>query len=198
VRATGRAWCWWPAPGRSATGETSGGFGYLLADEGSGWWIGQQAMRAVVRASDGRGPATSLQARVLAHFAVAGVPLLVHEVYHRDPGRRRMAALGPAVDEAAAEGDVVARQILADAAAELVTAVRSVAERLELRGAQIPVILAGGVFRVVPSLEAEVIARVAEVVPRSQPRRLDVEPAEGAVRLAIAEARGGARVPTYI
>ena len=49
-----------------------------------------------------------------------------------------------------------------------------------------------------PSLQADVTARVAEVAPRSQPSLLDVEPALGAVHLALAEARGGARIPTYV
>jgi N-acetylglucosamine kinase-like BadF-type ATPase len=186
--------------GRNARGQAAraGGFGYILADEGSGWWLGQQAVRAAVRASDGRGPMTALLQGVLAHFGVREVPLLVQEVYQRDPGRRRVAALGPVIEAAATAGDAVARQIVTDAAAELVTAVRSVAERLEIRGAQIPVILSGGAFHVVPSLEAQVMARVTEVIPRSQPRRLDVEPAVGAVRLALALASGEARLPTYL
>jgi hypothetical protein len=76
--------------------------------------------------------------------------------------------------------------------------VRSVAERLEMRGVQFPLVLAGSIFRVLPALKADVIQRVAEVVPRSQPRLLDAEPALGAVRLALAEAHGGARLPVYI
>ena len=96
------------------------------------------------------------------------------------------------------EGDPVAREIVADAAGELALAARSVAEKLEMRGAQFPLVLAGGVFRVVTSLLADLTSRVAEVAPRGQPRLLDVEPAMGAVRLAVAEARGGARIPTYV
>jgi hypothetical protein len=49
-----------------------------------------------------------------------------------------------------------------------------------------------------PSLLADVIRRVAEVAPRCQPSLLDVEPAIGAVHLALAEARGGARIPNYV
>ena len=52
--------------------------------------------------------------------------------------------------------------------------------------------------RLLPALKAAVIERVAEVTPRSQPRTLEAEPALGAVRLALAEARGGARLPVYI
>jgi len=96
------------------------------------------------------------------------------------------------------EGDAVAREIVADAAGELTLAARSVAEKLEMRGAQFPLVLSGGAFRVVTSLLADLTSRVAEVVPRGQPRLLDVEPAMGAVRLAVAEARGGARIPTYV
>ena len=186
--------------GRNEKGQAAraGGWGYILADEGSGWWIGQRAIMAVMRQFDGRGPATALTPRVLAHFGVAEPFQLVYEVYYRDTRRRLIPSLSEAVRTSADEGDPVAREIIAGAAAELVVGVRSVAERLEMRGGQFPLVLAGSIFRVLPALKADVIERVAEVVPRSQPRTLDAEPALGAVRLALAEARGGARLPVYI
>ena len=170
----------------------------MLADEGSGWWVGQRAIMAVMRQFDGRGPATALTPRVLAHFGVAEPFQLVYEVYYRDTRRRLIASLSEAVQASADEGDPVAREIIAAAAAELVIGARSVAERLEMRGAQFPLVLAGSIFRVLPALKADLIQRLAEVAPRSQPRLLDAEPALGAVRLALAEARGGARLPVYI
>jgi glucosamine kinase len=186
--------------GRNDRGHAAraGGWGYILADEGSGWWMGQRAIQAVMRQADGRGPATSLTPRVLAYFGVTDAALVVHEVYYHDPRRRLIAGLGPAVQASVDEGDPVAREIVADAAGELALAARSVAEKLEMRGAQFPLVLSGGAFRVVTSLLAHLTSRVAEVVPRGQPRLLDVEPAMGAVRLAVAEARGGARIPTYV
>lgn len=186
--------------GRNDRGHAAraGGWGYILADEGSGWWMGQRAIQAVMRQADGRGPATSLTPRVLAYFGVTDPALVVHEVYYHDPRRRLIAGLGPAVQASVDEGDPVAREIVADAAGELALAARSVAEKLEMRGAQFPLVLSGGAFRVVTSLLTDLTSRVAEVVPRGQPRLLDVEPAMGAVRLAVAEARGGARIPTYV
>jgi N-acetylglucosamine kinase-like BadF-type ATPase len=186
--------------GRNDRGHAAraGGWGYILADEGSGWWMGQRAIQAVMRQADGRGPATSLTPRVLAYFGVTDPALVVHEVYYHDPRRRLIAGLGPALQASVDEGDAVAREIVADAAGELALAARSVAEKLEMRGAQFPLVLSGGAFRVVTSLLADLTSRVAEVVPRGQPRLLDVEPAMGAVRLAVAEARGGARIPTYV
>jgi hypothetical protein len=106
--------------GRNERGQAAraGGWGYILADEGSGWWMGQRAIQAVMRQADGRGPATSLTSRVLAHFGVTDASMLVFEVYYHDPRRRLIAGLGPAVQASVDEGDAVAREIVADAAGE--------------------------------------------------------------------------------
>lgn len=186
--------------GRDGQGRAAraGGWGYLLGDEGSGWWIGRQALTAMMRGGDGRGPATLLTARVLAHLELASLSDLVHEVYHRDARRRAVAGLSAVVQQAASDGDVVARQVLSDAADELVLAVRSVATRLEMRGLPFPLVLSGSLFKILSTLHDDVVERLAEVAPRCQPQLLDVEPAMGAVRLALAEAGGGARIPSYL
>src|SRR5436305_1149612 len=56
--------------GRNAAFEAAraGGWGHLIGDEGSGYWIGREALAAVMRASDGRGPDTQLTAEILLHF----------------------------------------------------------------------------------------------------------------------------------
>jgi len=121
----------------------------------------------------------------------------VQIVYDREPPRARVAALGPIVQRASEAGDAVATRILERAADELTAAARSVAERLEMRGAAFPIVLAGGVFRVVPWLCDEVTRRLAEVAPRAHVERLEREPAAGAVALAIAAAAGHASLPAY-
>jgi hypothetical protein len=67
-----------------------------------------------------------------------------------------------------------------------------------MRGDTFPTVLAGGMFRAVPWLADAVSTGLSEVAPRSRPGVLTVEPAVGAVRLALAEARGGAALPAYI
>jgi N-acetylglucosamine kinase-like BadF-type ATPase len=169
----------------------------MVGDEGSGYWIGREAVSAVMRASDGRGPATRLSGEILAHFAVDDVSRLPRIVYDRDVPRVNVAALGPIVHRVAVEGDPVARRILERAAEELVAAARSVASRLDMLDVEFTFHLAGGVFQVVPWLVTELKRRLIDVAPRSQVALLTVEPAVGAVWLALAAARGQARLPRY-
>jgi len=185
--------------GRNAAGEAAraGGWGHMIGDEGSGYWMGREALAAVMRAADGRGPATELSAEVLAHFAVDDVSRLPRIVYDRETPRAAVADLGPLVQRMADAGDAVATRILERAADELVLAAKSVASRLEMRGDAFTFFLSGGAFRVVPRLVADLEARLVEVAPRAQVQRLEIEPAIGAVWLALAEARGGAQVPRY-
>ncbi len=187
------------AYGRNQNGEAAraGGWGHMIGDEGSGYWIGREALAAVMRAADGRGPATGLSADVLAYFGVADVSRLPRILYDHDQPRTSVAALGPLVQQAAARGDAVASGVLERAADELVLAATSVATRLAMRGDAFTVYLAGGVFRVVPWLAEELPRRLGEVAPRCQVQLLNEEPAVGAVWLALAEARGGAQLPKY-
>ncbi len=187
------------AYGRNAAGEAAraGGWGHLIGDEGSGYWIGREALTAVMRAADRRGPATELTTVILSHFNVSDVSRLPRIVYDRRQPRMAVAALGPIVQRAAQGGDAVAARILERAAEELVLAARSVAARLEMRGDAFAFYLAGGVFQVVPSLVQELSRRLIEVAPRSNVELLEAEPAVGAVWLALSEARGRAEVPRY-
>jgi N-acetylglucosamine kinase-like BadF-type ATPase len=187
------------AYGRNHLGEAAraGGWGHMIGDEGSGYWIGREALAAVMRGADGRGPLTGLTYDVLEHFSISDVSRLPRIVYDREQPRMSVAALGPLVQRARDDGDPVATRILERAAEELGLAAGSVATRLEMRGDPFTFYLAGGVFRVVPWLAEELPRRLVEVAPRCQVQILDEEPAVGAVWLALAEARGGAQVPRY-
>lgn len=176
----------------------AGGWGPTLGDEGSGYWIGRRALAAVMRDVDCRGPRTDLTDLVLRHFALGKPEALVAEIYHQPKNRRAIAALGAVVDRARAEGDPVASDIMTHAADELALAAASVISRLDMRGEQFPILLSGGMLKESAWLATEVRHRMAEIAPRSTVRLLTEEPAIGAVKLAIAQAHGGVRVPPYI
>jgi glucosamine kinase len=176
----------------------AGGWGYLLGDEGGGFWIGRAALSAVVRQFDQRGPATLLTDLVLAQMQLSTPAEVIHAIYDRGLQRHAIAGLAGVVQRAMEAGDAVAGEILDRAATELAAAAASVVTRLGMRGDVFPTVLAGGMFKGIPSLATSVTTRLAEVAPRSEVRRLEIEPANGAVTLALAAARGQVVIPVYI
>jgi N-acetylglucosamine kinase len=187
------------AYGRDGAGHAarSGGWGYVLGDEGSGYWIGREALRAVLREAEHRGPRTTLTPMLLQHFDVTAAQGLIHHVYHGQLKPTAIGALAASVQTAFAEGDPVATEILAGAARELEAAALSVARRLDLVGSRFPFILAGRIFRSMPWLAHELSRRLPIESPGSRAELLTREPAEGAVALALQEARGAAQIPVY-
>lgn len=172
----------------------AGGWGYVLADEGSGYWIGRQALAAVMREYDRRGPATSLTPLVLSELRVARPAEIGPRVYHGDLPLASIAALAPLVGRAAQAGDPLAADIIARAAEELCLAASAVVGRLGLGGEEFPCLLAGGIFGVA-ALAEEMARRLAAVAPRARVDRLAAAPAVGAIRLALEELSGGANLP---
>ena len=173
-----------------------GGWGYVLGDEGSGYWIGLAALRAVCRAADGMAPPTELTHCLLHALGLSEPTELIGKIYGAGWDRRHVAGLAPLVVQLATPGssrkvDAVAAEIVAHAAQELAALVRQVAQQLGLD--QRPVVqsqppialaLAGGVLTgsqfVCSRLQAELADLPLEpiVVP---------SPVLGAVYLAAAE-----------
>jgi N-acetylglucosamine kinase-like BadF-type ATPase len=176
--------------GRNAAGEVAraGGWGWHLGDEGSGFWIGERAIRGVLRAFDGRGPATTLEKALLDHFGIARPEEIVRALYDREYPRHRVALFSVRVEEAARGGDELARDVLDDARRELLLAAQSVIRRLRLEESSYDIVLSGGSFRSLPSLEESVRAGLSS--SRARVFRLEEEPAAGAVSLALEELRG--------
>lgn len=181
-----------------ARAARAGGWGFMLGDEGSGYWIGRHALIAALRERDGQGPKTLLTRLVCDHFQVTSPNLVVRQVYDQGLRPQSIAALGGLVEHARDEGDVIAAEIVAQAAQHLTHGALSVASRLAMRGDQFTTVLAGGMFRAIPWLAEDVGRRMRDVAPRCRVAPLGVEPAQGAVQLALQQARGGVRLPTYL
>jgi N-acetylglucosamine kinase len=168
---------------RAGASARAGGFGFLLADEGSGYWLGHQALRATVRAADGRGPGTRIMPIVFEALEVSSVSELVPRVYEKGLPKHRIAALASLVQRAYDEGDAVAAALIESGARELALAARAVERQLALGDGPFPVVLAGGAFKACPSMVAPLEKHLD--LPGARPVLLEVEPARGAVRLAL-------------
>ncbi len=166
----------------SGTAARSGGWGYLLGDEGSAFWLGHAAVRLGIRAADGRGQATSLFDRICAKLGITDPSGLVAWFYDQELSRNRVAELASLVEAASNDGDGPAEDLLDQAAKHLARAARAVARQLTFPGPY-PIVLAGGAFKACPSLYRRLEARLT--LPEVEVRLLDVEPAMGAVTLAL-------------
>lgn len=96
------------------------GWGYLMGDAGSGFWIGRAALEAVMRAFDGRGPATALTAVVQERWPDLETAYTLLQASHDRV--RTVASFAAPTAALAASGDEVAVRICREAAGELALA----------------------------------------------------------------------------
>jgi N-acetylglucosamine kinase-like BadF-type ATPase len=145
------------AYGRDAQGRTfqSGGWGSLLDDAGSGYWLGLQVLKAVIRSHDGRGPATLLSEAVQHALGSTHPSDILEWLRMRENSRVQVAELATLVFKSAGSNDPEAMRILQAGADELAQMAIAVSERL-FKNASVPVVLMGGLSR--ESLYRQVIA----------------------------------------
>lgn len=106
--------------GRDGKLARAGGWGYIFGDEGGGFWIACQAVRAAMQVHEHWGISTSLHARLLEATGFAEANAMMHAFYTAEWPRKRVAALSRIVSEEAEKGDAVAISILERGAAELI------------------------------------------------------------------------------
>jgi len=178
--------------------------GDISGDWGGGHSVGQAGLAAAVRATDGRGPTTSLERLVPAHFGLRRPPALTRAFYDGRIAERRTSELSPVVFAAAGEGDAVARSIVDRLADELVVMAVALARRAHLTRLPVEVVLAGGVFRATDEPFYERIRNGIEAAaPAARLVRLDVPPVAGAAleglsRLGLRTAAAADRVRTEL
>jgi N-acetylglucosamine kinase-like BadF-type ATPase len=171
------------AYGRNPRGETAraGGLGPVVSDEGSGAWIGRQAVAAVLRAHD-TGQSTPLAPAILGAWKIATYDELVRLVHAQPPPD--FAALVPHVLRTAEAGGPLAREVLTQAGTELANLAKIVMRRLWPGPQPLPVAMAGGVFE--NSSLVRKVFRNSLLAERPQARIVKdvVEPVLGALALA--------------
>ena len=170
--------------GENAQGETmrAGGWGYVFGDEGSGFGLARDAVRAGLDALDGIGPETSLVSVLTARFGVVDLRLMPMVMYNGHLSRDAVAAAARDVLDAWQAGDAVAARVVTQGLDALARRAHSVASRLRLTDPL--VCLSGGVFRSQPYAEA-FAAALRALVPRAHVERARLSPAAGAVLLAF-------------
>jgi len=128
------------AVSRDGNGGTRrvGGLGWRMGDQGSAYWLGDQALKAVGAMHDGLGTVTHLAEALCTAARVPGIAGLIQWSTRATPAE--VAALGPAVLACADGGDAVAIGLRDDAVAELVRLAAAAG------AGRLPVALSGGLL----------------------------------------------------
>jgi N-acetylglucosamine kinase-like BadF-type ATPase len=135
--------------GRNPAGRTgrAGGWGFAFGDEGGGFDLTRQALRAALRFEEGWGTPTALHGELLRETGAADANQLLHLLYTEEWPRPRVAGLSKLVDRLAREGDAVARDIVTSAAQQLAGYASAVRGMLFQPGEPAVVSWIGGVFQ---------------------------------------------------
>jgi N-acetylglucosamine kinase-like BadF-type ATPase len=168
--------------GRDPDGGTFrvGGWGNPLSEEGSGYWLGLEALRAVVRATDHRDPPTLLTPTLLAALHLPDPQALIPWIARASKGE--VGALAPTVLEIARGGDPAAQAILSRGLEGLALHLAVVRRAWAPWGDRFPLALSGGLLEVGAPFRDPVVELVTEM--KAELYTAPVIPVRGAARLA--------------
>lgn len=186
------------AYGVSADGKEgkAGGMGYLMGDEGSGWWIGLQALQAAGAAADGRAPSTALLPAVLEHYGIPTIRHIVSILYGPEFTRDQVSGFARTVT-ALADSDRTARGIVRKAGWQLAGLALAAIGQMQEPGTPVDIYPTGGVFAAGPHLMDPFTQRITDSWPEASIRAPQFDPVFGALFRAY-QAAGIALTPELL
>ena len=172
------------AAGRAETGEIlhTGGWGWLLGDEGSGYALSVAALRAAIRGWEGAADPTSLTDSALRHFSAETPSDLIRLFYDPPMPRSRVASFAPCVFGCGATGDQIAVALIREQARAFADTVCALLSHLP-KGT--PIGLWGGLFRGQPVYRAMFSVFVNNRYPKTKIGLLPAPPEYGALLAAM-------------
>jgi N-acetylglucosamine kinase-like BadF-type ATPase len=187
IAGTGSICC-----GRNRQGKqvSAGGWGPIVGDEGGASWIARKALQAVARASDARGPKTSLTSAALNYFKVETAEDLSTAIYSQTMTNDRLAGFGKQVLRVARTGDDVAFEILREAGQELGIAANAVIKKLHMERDRFPIAYVGGVYGAGDLVLVPMEAEIKKVAKQAYLARPLFPPVIAAAHIAYAHAQG--------
>ncbi len=175
--------------GKDAKGNVHrvGGWGRILGDEGSGYFIGKAGMSAVTRHLDSRTPATKLSALVAKKFGFKNQTDIIAAVYKNNFD---LASVAPLVLNAAERGDRICQAIVNIAVIELETHVCALLTKLHTNSRRtvrqkLPLTFIGGLIANETLLAKLLRKRLAEALPEIQIIKPMAPPVYGAVIMSL-------------
>lgn len=140
-----------------------GGFGYILGDEGSSYWVARRGLTAALHAHDTSGPPTRMLNDFCKALKIQEIEEVIDFVYQKN--KSDLGKLSYVVTNAHQEGDGPATVIMQEALDSLCLHVETVAQRLGMVGESFPLLLGGGFLLASQWLSSQVTQRMEQYLP---------------------------------
>lgn len=160
----------------------AGGWGHTLGDEGSGYWLAVESIKAALSDRERSGPETALSAAVMEFFDVPSVEALATRVYSEPLSKGEIAAFAIETARVAYAGDAVARALYTRAASEIARQIAAVVEQTGLAG-EFPVGLIGSAFKAGELFVQPLADAVHELAPQARVAVVETAPVGGCILL---------------
>jgi N-acetylglucosamine kinase-like BadF-type ATPase len=161
------------------------GWDYILGDEGSGYAIGIKALRALMRAYDGRGESTLLSKTILENLNIKDISELIKWAYSYSFSKDRIAAITKTVCKTAEMGDKISKKILKEEADEAIISVKTVVDKLGLADKEFDLVFVGNVFKCEKYFKSVLMRKLKSKFTKINFKPLTKKPVEGAIKLAL-------------
>jgi glucosamine kinase len=169
--------------GPDARAWRAGGWGHLLGDEGSGYWLGVQSIKAALRHREASGPATALCDAVPAFFGEPSIEAVAARVYSKPLTKGEIAKLAIETARLAEQGDAVACELYERGARELGEQIGAVIRQTGLQG-EFPVGLIGSAFKAGAVFIEPLTRAIHAHAPDARVGTVELEPVGGSLLLA--------------
>lgn len=166
-----------------------GGWGHIVGDEGSAYYIGIEAIKAALRCYDGRESYTELLPMTMKEINIKNPEEFVKFVYRKDIIKSEIASLAKVVDEAYKKGDKKAKEILLKAAEELFVLAKTAIKGIRAEKDSITVVVSGSVFINNVFVYEEFVKLLTKKYPKAIIEKLKGDASRGAVAIALKSIR---------
>jgi glucosamine kinase len=163
----------------------TGGWGHILGDEGSAYWLGLGGLKAALSYRDGSGPPTRLLADALEAYSLVAIEDLPALFYGKPLTKAEVARFATEVAEAATEGDEVALDLFDRAGRDLANQVHAVVSNTGLGPEPFVVALIGSVFKAGRLIRDSFESSVREFAPKARFEVPELPPVAGSLLLAL-------------
>jgi glucosamine kinase len=179
----------------------AGGWGHLLGDEGSGYWLGVQSLKAALSDRESSGPSTGLSGAAMEFFSQPSVEAAANLVYSKPLTKGEIAAFATETARLADSGDAVACELYERGARLLGEQIAAVIRETGLDGGagtsggeEFPVGLIGSAFKAGRVFVEPLTRSIHACAPGARVERVEMAPVGGSLILAARACGAGERM----